>query len=171
MRSCRQARSRYLLGLEYAFLVLGLIAVDCYIWVNTSSTLYQAYQDWAFDQTLRGLQPSVQGFVKDEFSWFSGGSRTASPTVAETPSTGEIAPPTAAQALHADRSLEIPRLHMKAMVREGADEGTLRKAVGHIPGTALPGGDRECRARGPSRHVLSRPPRHPKERLYRPKDR
>ena len=25
------------------------------------------------------------------------------------------------------------------MVREGADSGTLRKAIGHIPGTALPG--------------------------------
>jgi sortase A len=35
--------------------------------------------------------------------------------------------------------LEIPRLHVKVMVREGADESTLRRAVGHIPGTALPG--------------------------------
>ncbi len=78
--------------------------------------------------------------MKDEFSWFSGGSRTASPTVAETPSTGEIAP--RQQPLKRSMligRLEIPRLHMKAMVREGADEGTLRKAVGHIPGTALPG--------------------------------
>jgi len=35
--------------------------------------------------------------------------------------------------------LDIPRLKLSVMVREGADEGTLRRAVGHIPGTALPG--------------------------------
>jgi sortase A len=35
--------------------------------------------------------------------------------------------------------LQIPRLGVAAMVREGADERTLRQAVGHIPGTALPG--------------------------------
>jgi len=35
--------------------------------------------------------------------------------------------------------LRIPRLHVAAMVREGADSGTLRRAIGHIPGTALPG--------------------------------
>ena len=35
--------------------------------------------------------------------------------------------------------LEIPRLNLSVMVREGADERTLSRAVGHIPGTALPG--------------------------------
>src|SRR5208282_3170876 len=35
--------------------------------------------------------------------------------------------------------LDIPRLKLSVMVREGADEGTLRRAVGHIPGTAMPG--------------------------------
>ena len=35
--------------------------------------------------------------------------------------------------------LEIPRLNLTAMVREGADGKTLHRAVGHIPGTALPG--------------------------------
>jgi LPXTG-site transpeptidase (sortase) family protein len=35
--------------------------------------------------------------------------------------------------------LEIPRLGLSAMVREGVEPSTLRKAVGHVPGTALPG--------------------------------
>ena len=48
----------------------------------------------------------------------------------------------------ADRSLpvgsvigriEIPRLRFSAVIREGDDEHTLRLAVGHIPGTAVPG--------------------------------
>ena len=45
-------------ALEWIFLLLGLLALDCFVWVNTSSVLYQAYEDWAFDQTLRGLTPS-----------------------------------------------------------------------------------------------------------------
>ena len=35
--------------------------------------------------------------------------------------------------------LEIPRLLLSAVVVEGIDKTTLRRAVGHIPGTALPG--------------------------------
>jgi sortase A len=35
--------------------------------------------------------------------------------------------------------IEIPRLNISAMVREGVDERTLDLAVGHIPETALPG--------------------------------
>ena len=46
-------------ALEWVFLLVGLLALDCFVWVNTSSVLYQAYEDWAFDQTLRGLTPSV----------------------------------------------------------------------------------------------------------------
>jgi sortase A len=37
--------------------------------------------------------------------------------------------------------LAIPRLHVRAMVREGDGERTLSIALGHIPGTALPGQD------------------------------
>jgi sortase A len=141
--SWNQRRSRghgRLLAIEYFFLLLGLIALDCYIWVNTSSTLYQAYQDWAFDQKLRGLTPSIGGFVGEELSWFKGreipsqaGPESNQPL---TPLPGEKPP---AHSMVLGR-LEIPRLRVKAMVREGADESTLRRAVGHIPGTALPGG-------------------------------
>jgi sortase A len=35
--------------------------------------------------------------------------------------------------------IEIPRLLLSAVVLEGTDKTTLRRAVGHIPGTALPG--------------------------------
>jgi sortase A len=35
--------------------------------------------------------------------------------------------------------IEIPRLGISAVVRSGADARTLSLAVGHIPGTALPG--------------------------------
>ncbi len=35
--------------------------------------------------------------------------------------------------------MQIPRLGMSVMVVEGANDGDLRRAAGHIPGTALPG--------------------------------
>ena len=35
--------------------------------------------------------------------------------------------------------ISIPRLGMKDMIAEGVDSATLRRAVGHIPGTAAPG--------------------------------
>jgi sortase A len=35
--------------------------------------------------------------------------------------------------------LEIPRVGLSVVVAEGVDDTTLRRAAGHIPGTALPG--------------------------------
>jgi sortase A len=55
----------------------------------------------------------------------------------------EAAPPPAAAEKVAPGSLigriEIPRLLLSVVVIEGIDRTTLRRAVGHIPGTALPG--------------------------------
>lgn len=35
--------------------------------------------------------------------------------------------------------IEVPRLGLSALAREGVDPGTLRKAVGHVPASARPG--------------------------------
>jgi sortase A len=35
--------------------------------------------------------------------------------------------------------VEIPRIGLSSVILEGTEAGTLRRAVGHIPGTALPG--------------------------------
>ena len=35
--------------------------------------------------------------------------------------------------------MEIPRLGLSAVIVEGADSAALRHAIGHIPGTAIPG--------------------------------
>jgi sortase A len=37
--------------------------------------------------------------------------------------------------------IEIPRLGISAIIAEGTDPRTLRRAVGHVPATALPGDD------------------------------
>jgi sortase A len=135
-----KSQRHVLRGLEWAFLIVGLLAVDCFVWVNTTGVLYQAYEDWAFDQTLRGLTPSVGGFVTDEAS---GLFRAKQEKVETTEAPSELPSPPATAGPPAKQSvigrLEIPRLRLTVMVREGADEGTLSRAVGHIPGTALPG--------------------------------
>ncbi len=60
-----------------------------------------------------------------------------------TPAPAASTSPPAAQAPALDPlvlgRIEIPRLGLKAIVREGVDDATLAIAVGHIPGTARPG--------------------------------
>jgi sortase A len=131
-------------GLEWLLLLSGLAALDTYIWISTSSILYQAYADWAFDQQLRALTPSILGYLADELRALFGRDPprvegTEVPAKIE-PLPGAKPPETITPAPSAlIGRLEIPSLHLAAMVREGADAGTLRRAVGHIPGTALPG--------------------------------
>jgi len=125
--------------LELMFLLFGLIAVDVYVWINASSMLNQAYDDWAFDQRLRALKPSPLRFAADEFRSIFGGNRAElpKPEPLQPPGPPPLVAPTPTGVIG---RLEIPTLHLSAMVREGADAATLRRAVGHIPGTALPGG-------------------------------
>jgi len=126
--------------LEWFFLFFGLVALDCFVWVNTSSLLYQSYADWSFDQTLRGLSPTIPGFLVDETRWLMGNRPVKNDAAPEPASKLEPLPtnrqPRATEILG---RLQIPRLQLSVMVREGANERTLSRAVGHIPGTALPG--------------------------------
>ena len=137
-----RGETRVLLAAEWILLLVGLAALDFFVWSNTSSVLYQAYQDWAFDQSLRGLTPSAGGFLDAEMRWLWTG-RSESASQAESSPTSLPVPSEPLSEAPAMRSvigrLEIPRLNLSVMVREGADEGTLSRAVGHIPGTALPG--------------------------------
>jgi len=55
--------------------------------------------------------------------------------------------------------MEIPRLQMSVAVAEGTDAATLRRAVGHILGTALPGQPGNIGIAG-HRDTLFRPLRH-----------
>src|ERR1700730_3628890 len=113
------AGRRWLAGFEWLFLLVGLAALDTYVWVNTSSVVYQAYQDWSFDQTLRGLKPSVPAFVSDEISWMLGGQREkveppeSAPKLQPMPQGRPLLPSSLIG------RLAIPRLKVSVMVREG----------------------------------------------------
>jgi len=120
-------------GVEWFFLIFGLAALDAYIWINTTTVLYQAYQDWALDQSIRGQLPSIAGFAGDEIRVLADKERFKPEPVPVAARPARVVPSGVIG------RLEIPNLHLVAMVHEGADSATLRKAVGHIPGTSLPG--------------------------------
>lgn len=153
-------RRRNLRWAEYFFLFLGLIALDYYIWVSLDSVFYQGYESWAFDQQLKQQPVSFDRYAGDELArlWSTLWSRTQSgaPT-AEAPaapadSAAKAQEDARAQArtslppsqpkpkpLAVIGRIEVPRLQLSAMVREGVEENTLRRAVGHVPYTPLPG--------------------------------
>lgn len=97
---------------ERLLLVGGLIAVDVWIWSHAATELYQRWQERQFEQerTVTRSAPAAAPFK---------------PNV--TPNNARLG------------RIVIPRLHLRAMVREGTEENTLSLAAGHIPHTALPG--------------------------------
>lgn len=95
-------------------LMAGATAVGIWACSWLSLTIWQARQSRQFDQRRAALKsqtppPPVQ---------------PNSPRIKEGSIVGRLA---------------VPRLHVRAMVREGDSDQTLHMALGHIPGTALPG--------------------------------
>jgi len=138
-------RTAKLRWIEYLLLVAGLAAVDYTIWINVNSLVYETYDEWKFERTLHGEGTSLSRFIVDD----SGLRRIIGLGREPERTSGAMNPPTGYQSQvqsprrrHRDEligRIEIPRLDVKAIVREGDDEGTLRHAVGHIPSTAFPG--------------------------------
>jgi len=106
----RKRRSKFN-WVEYLLLVAGLAAVDYYIWSVVETNYFQIRSERAFDQESRSPRPAEGG-------------KTRRHVVRKGDVVGRLV---------------ILRLHVRVMVREGDDEGTLHVAAGHIPSTALPG--------------------------------
>jgi sortase A len=116
------------------FACLGLCAaILANIW------FFQTYQNWIFEQELSGEPASITEFVAQTVSFSNGVPETIH--LSRAPGGGR--PKTLGFQGAGGGSivgrLEIPRLGLKAMVLEGVTPRTLALALGHIPGTALPG--------------------------------
>jgi sortase A len=97
------------------FLVVGVLILGCCGYVLLDAKLYQAYETRHFQQQIKDFRPAIAGKSRvHEVSFPSSDGEAL----------GEI---------------ELTRIGVTAMILEGTDERTLRRAVGHIPGTALPG--------------------------------
>ena len=105
--------------LERILLVIGIACLGYYGYVSAESALYQAYETRELNAILASVPPA--------------------PPAASSGSSVAVTPRTVPKAGSAVGRLEIPRLGISAVVRAGSDARTLRLAVGHIPGTALPG--------------------------------
>lgn len=105
-------RPRRLKWLERSLFVVGLICLGYFAYVSVEARLYQAIENRELDLILASVPPAA--------------------------TTAAIKPvrPSPGSALG---RIEIPRLGVSAIIRAGSDARTLRLAVGHIPGTALPG--------------------------------
>jgi len=111
----RSPHSRFLRWSRDAFLGAGVLALGYCGFVLLDAKLYQAYQGRRFQQDLSSVRPA-----------------SASPD-----RVNDL--PVAATPGRALGRIEITRIGLAAMILEGIDGRTLRRAVGHIPGTPLPG--------------------------------
>jgi sortase A len=134
MFKIKQQPTRLALGLRWArffFLVMSVLALTYCATVLLDKWLFQAYQTWRFDRALKQAQMSAH----------------------TNPPPGSSLLPSQAEAdLARARSLgidglagsplgriEISSLGITAMIMEGVNGRTLQHAIGHIPGTPLPG--------------------------------
>ncbi|MGE5235984.1 MAG: class D sortase [Acidobacteriota bacterium] len=132
-QSRRRPLARALRGLELALLLAGSALIGTWVLARAERSAVEAYEGWRLDQRVE--RRSHAG---------TGGSHAASRSAAVS------GPAQAREGTHprgAHRPVHrrlvgrilIPRLHLSAIVLEGVDDGTLLVAVGHVPGTALPG--------------------------------
>jgi sortase A len=104
--------------LERLLLAIAAACLGYYGYVSAETALYQAFETRELEAIL------------------ASGPRTAP----EARAAGVTAAPRRLPARgEAVGRIDIPRLGVSAVVRAGSDARTLRLAVGHIPGTALPG--------------------------------
>ena len=105
----RRASSRTFRLAFYFFLALGLLTLGYSAYVVVDARAYQAYEQSKFEAMLE--------------------KGTGSPQLSATPLVeGDVI-----------GEIQVPRLHLKAIVVQGDSHTILRRAVGHIPETALPG--------------------------------
>jgi len=97
-----------------ALLTIGLLALAYCAMEWAGAKLYQHRQAKRFAQQI--------------LSSAGGQTQTEKPAAVIKPPAGAVI-----------GKLEIPRIGVSVMVVEGVDSGELSRAVGHIPGTALPG--------------------------------
>lgn len=129
--------------LRLLLIVIGLAALGYYGYTLGDEYVYQAYQNWVFDQGIAGRQSvTFADYLRERTPFgFLVGKAPSVPVATTTaqPSKPEpVAPSRPAPGAVLGR-VEIARLNLAAMVREGVDANVLSVAVGHVPSTALPG--------------------------------
>lgn len=117
---------------RYVFFAVGILALGYVGFVLVDARLFQADQSRRFQQALNGLKRPIIGDQPLHGSSISLKPAEADPVRAERMDmAGTGGTPLG--------RIEISAIGLAAIIMEGTDARTLRRAVGHIPGTALPG--------------------------------
>lgn len=142
----RPAASRWL---ERGLLAAGVLALGYFGYIHADTWFYQKYEDWAFERNRAGKTANEQEYLHEVLTPGTGEQGTGERASDETPvDTAKLSNPVISDKSELtpkrqDKALigriEIPRVNVSAIVREGADDRTLRRAVGHVPGTGFPG--------------------------------
>ena len=101
---------------EALCLLGGLTLLDLYIWSRAGAVISQAWENGMFERAIR---------------------QTPVPVPVQ-PKARPQPPPRIPLGALVGR-LEVPRLGLKVMVKEGTDEDILARAVGHLPSSPVPG--------------------------------
>jgi sortase A len=118
-------RRRRFLWVERGLLLVALVCLGVWAYAALDARLFQAWQEHRLEQELAEA-PAGQGPAV-----LPGDEGAAYPRAS--------APPAGIEPGEPIGRIEIPRLGVSVIVAEGVAYRTLRRAVGHIPGTALPG--------------------------------
>jgi sortase A len=112
-------RSRWL------FLALAISSLGYVAFSLVAAQAFQAYENWRLNHAQKNVrQSSAVAESKVLLTSLSANSQVGHPTIALGSVLGRI---------------EIGRIGVAVVIVEGASGKTLRRAVGHVPGTALPG--------------------------------
>src|SRR3990172_11279173 len=114
------------------FFLIGILALGYVGFVLVDAKLYQAYQNWRFQQDLEGLKPPVSS---GEYLPLPG----LPPTLAKADRANAESLRMAGREGSPLGRIEIGAIGLEVMILEGTGDDTLRRAVGHISGTSLPG--------------------------------
>lgn len=118
--------------LERALIVTGVLCVGTWAWSWVDAKIYQYRENKLLEEAANARAASVASET-DSLGTF----REASAPPAPAEEKKEPSQPGEQGSLVG--RIEIPRIDVSAIVLEGVDKKTLRRGVGRIPETALPG--------------------------------
>lgn len=114
---------------EYLFLIVGFLCLGYVGFTMAQAYLYQSYESYQLEESIRGRGATASGYLQSFWQ----------PVAPPLPISIKQEAPDLVSDPGLIGRVEIPRLDISAMVREGVDAATLSRAVGHVPSTPLPG--------------------------------
>lgn len=132
---------------ERILFVVAIVALGWYASARASVMLYQASQNRQLEELrlersevpLPAGAPAATAGSPPRAELPGERDVSADAVARDEPRAREVATPRRVDTRGLIGRIDIPRLGVSAIVRKGVDDRTLRRAVGHLPETALPG--------------------------------